>query len=184
MNNNLLEIKNIKKYFPIEKGFLRRPVSYLKAVDKVNLHIKEGKTLGLVGESGCGKTTLGRCILRGIEPTEGSIFFKLDGKIIDITKLNRKKLTTIRRYAQMIFQDPYSSLDPRMTILDIIGEPLLINNICRKKEMEERVKELVKLVGLNAKHLRRYSHAFSGRQVNFTKTFENKEFKRKLINYF
>jgi peptide/nickel transport system ATP-binding protein len=164
MNNDLLEIKNIKKYFPIEKGFLRRPVGYLKAVDKVNLHIKEGKTLGLVGESGCGKTTLGRCILRGIEPTEGSIFFKLDGKIIDITKLNKKKLTTIRRYAQMIFQDPYSSLDPRMTVLDLIGEPLLINNICRKKEMEERVKELVKLVGLNVKHLRRYSHAFSGGQ--------------------
>jgi len=160
----LLEVKSLKKYFPIEKGFFRRVTGFIKAVDKVNLYIKEGETLGVVGESGCGKTTLGRCILRAIEPTSGNILFKLNDKLIDITKLDKEKLRSIRKYAQMIFQDPYSSLDPRMTVLDIIGEPLLVNNIARGRELEDRVKELVKIVGLNIKHLKRYPHAFSGGQ--------------------
>lgn len=160
----LLEVKNLKKYFPVEKGFWRKTVGYVKAVDKVNLYINEGETLGVVGESGCGKTTLGRCILRAIEPTEGSILFQLNGDMIDITKLDRESLRAIRRYTQMIFQDPYSSLDSRMTVLDIVGEPLLVNNLATGRKMEERVKDLVKVVGLNVKHLKRYPHAFSGGQ--------------------
>jgi len=161
---NLLEVKSLKKYFPIEKGFFRKVTGFIKAVDKVNLYIKEGETLGLVGESGCGKTTLGRCILRAIEPTDGNIFFRLNDKMVDITKLNKKNLRSMRRYAQMVFQDPYSSLDPRMTVLDIVGEPLLVNNIARGRKLENKVKELVKIVGLNIKHLKRYPHAFSGGQ--------------------
>jgi len=133
-------------------------------VDKVNLYINEGETLGVVGESGCGKTTLGRCILRAIEPTEGSILFRLNGDMIDITKLDKESLRATRRYTQMIFQDPYSSLDSRMTVLDIVGEPLLVNNLATGRKMEERVKDLVKVVGLNVKHLKRYPHAFSGGQ--------------------
>ncbi len=160
----LLEVKNLKKYFPVEKGFWRKTAGYVKAVDKVNLYINEGETLGVVGESGCGKTTLGRCILRAIEPTEGSILFRLNGDMIDITKLDRESLRATRRYTQMIFQDPYSSLDSRMTVLDIVGEPLLVNNLATGRKMEERVKDLVKVVGLNVKHLKRYPHAFSGGQ--------------------
>ena len=160
----LLEVKNLKKYFSVEKGFWRKTVGYVKAVDKVNLYINEGETLGVVGESGCGKTTLGRCILRAIEPTEGSILFRLNGNMIDITKLDRESLRATRRYTQMIFQDPYSSLDSRMTVLDIVSEPLLVNNLATGREMEERVKDLVKVVGLNVKHLKRYPHAFSGGQ--------------------
>ncbi len=160
----LLEVKNLKKYFPVEKGFWRKTVGYVKAVDKVNLYINEGETLGVVGESGCGKTTLGRCILRAIEPTEGSILFRLNGDMIDITKLDKESLRATRRYTQMIFQDPYSSLDSRMTVLDIVGEPLLVNNLSTGRKMEERVKDLVKVVGLNVKHLKRYPHAFSGGQ--------------------
>lgn len=160
----LLEVKNLKKYFPVEKGFWRKTVGYVKAVDKVNLYINEGETLGVVGESGCGKTTLGRCILRAIEPTEGNILFRLNGDMIDITKLDRESLRAMRRYTQMIFQDPYSSLDSRMTVLDIVGEPLLVNNLATGRKMEERVKDLVKVVGLNVKHLKRYPHAFSGGQ--------------------
>ncbi|MDI6729786.1 MAG: ATP-binding cassette domain-containing protein [Thermodesulfovibrionales bacterium] len=160
----LLEVKNLKKYFPVEKGFWRKTVGYVKAVDKVNLYINEGETLGVVGESGCGKTTLGRCILRAVEPTEGSILFRLNGDMIDITKLDRESLRATRRYTQMIFQDPYSSLDSRMTVLDIVGEPLLVNNLATGRKMEERVKDLVNVVGLNVKHLKRYPHAFSGGQ--------------------
>lgn len=164
-NGTLLEVKSLKKYFPIEKGFWRRVVGHVKAVDDVNLYIKEGETLGLVGESGCGKTTTGRCILRAIEPTEGEILFKTeDNKMIDITLLKKGELRRMRKHMQMVFQDPYSSLDPRMTVLDIIGEPILVNKIAKGKELQERVKDLVKVVGLNIKHLKRYPHAFSGGQ--------------------
>ena len=160
----LLDVKNLKKYFPIEKGFLRRVVGNIKAVDDVNFFIKEGETLGMVGESGCGKTTLGRCVLRGIEPTSGSILFRPNGEFIDINTLDNKSMRAIRKHAQMIFQDPYSSLDPRMTVLDIVGEPLFANKIARGKELVDRVKSLVDKVGLEIKHLKRYPHAFSGGQ--------------------
>lgn len=163
-NNTLLEVKGLKKYFPIQKGFLRRVVGYVKAVDDVNFFIKEGETLGLVGESGCGKTTTGRCILRAIEPTSGEVLFNVDGNMVDITKLNKDELKKMRRYMQMIFQDPYSSLNPRMTVKDIIGEPLLVNGIARGKELEERVGELMRAVGLRPEYMIRYPHAFSGGQ--------------------
>lgn len=164
-NDTLLEVKSLKRYFPIEKGFWRKVVGHIKAVDDVNLYIKEGETLGLVGESGCGKTTTGRCILRAIEPTEGEILFKTgSNKVVDIVRLDKKKLRAMRKDMQMVFQDPYSSLDPRMTVLDIIGEPILVNHIAKGKELQEKVKDLVKVVGLNIKHLKRYPHAFSGGQ--------------------
>ncbi len=160
----LLEVERLKKYFPIEKGFLRRVVGHVKAVDDVSLYINEGETLGLVGESGCGKTTLGRCILRAIEPTEGKVRFRANGEPLELTSLEPKELRPLRRHMQMIFQDPYSSLDPRMTVLDIVGEPIRVNGLAHGSDLEERVKELMRVVGLEVKHLKRYPHAFSGGQ--------------------
>jgi peptide/nickel transport system ATP-binding protein len=161
----LLDVQGLKKYYPIEKGALKVVSGAIKAVDDVSLYIREGETLGLVGESGCGKTTLGRCVLRAIEPTAGKTFFRLDdGTLTDINTLDKKALRAIRRSMQMIFQDPYSSLDPRMTVLDIVGEPLRVNRIARGAELEDRVKTLVKVVGLEVKYLKRYPHAFSGGQ--------------------
>jgi peptide/nickel transport system ATP-binding protein len=155
----------MKKYFPIRAGFLRKTVGHVKAVDDVSLFIREGETFGLVGESGCGKTTLGRCILRAIEPTEGTTLFRdQKGNMVDVNALEYRKLQAIRRDVQLIFQDPYSSLNPRMTILNIVGEPLLCNGIARGKQLRDRVKELIELVGMDSRHLERYPHAFSGGQ--------------------
>jgi len=160
----LLEVRNLKKYFPIERGFLRRVVGHVRAVDDVSLSVPEGKTLGLVGESGCGKTTLGRCILRAIEPSAGHVLMRIDERVVDITALPPKQMRAVRRHMQMVFQDPYSSLDPRKTILDIVGEPLRLNKMAEGRDLQQRVRELMEVVGLNVRYLKRYPHAFSGGQ--------------------
>lgn len=162
----LLDVRNLKKYFPIEKGFLRTVMGQVKAVDDVSFTIHEGETFGLVGESGSGKTTLGRCIVRAIPPTSGEIYFRLpEGEDVDIATLPRRELRDVRKYFHMIFQDPYSSLDPRMSVLDIIAEPIRNNKLLSsKRDVQERVRELMNVVGLDIQHLNRYPHAFSGGQ--------------------
>ena len=161
----VLKVGGLKKYFPVEKGFLRRVVGQVKAVDDVSLEIAPGETLGLVGESGSGKTTVGRCILRALKPTQGSIEFQIaKDQIVDMARLSEAELRPLRRYANMIFQDPFYSLDPRWTILDIVGEPLKLANLASGKALEDRVAHLMEVVGLEVKHLRRYPHAFSGGQ--------------------
>ena len=156
MSKTLVEVQNLKQYFPIKAGFFKTVP--LKAVDDVSFTVGAGETLGLVGESGCGKTTVGRSIVRLYEPTAGKVIF--DGE--EVTDKNIKRM---RRKMQMVFQDPYSSLDPRMTVEDIIGEPLDVHGLCEnRKERRERVLELMSLVGLNSEHARRYAHEFSGGQ--------------------
>ena len=162
--NTLLEISNLRKYFPIKKGLLRREVGAIRAVDDVSFNINEGETLGLVGESGCGKTTTSRCILRAVEPTSGEVLYRSeDGSVIDVAGVPRAQLRSLRREMQMIFQDPFSSLNPRMTLMDIVGEPLVIDGFPRG-EREDRVAELLGLVGLRPEFMRRFPHAFSGGQ--------------------
>jgi len=157
----LLEVKNLVKHFPITRGVVfSRQVGAVKAVDNVSFDIRRGETLGLVGESGCGKSTTGRVILRLLEPTSGEVLF--EGK--DITKFNRKQMRELRKKMQIIFQDPYASLNPRMTVGDIIAEPLLIHGMANRKEREKRVQELLDVVGLASYHARRYPHEFSGGQ--------------------
>ena len=156
MSENILEVEHLKQYFPIRTGFLQ--TTPLKAVDDVSFSIGEGETLGLVGESGCGKTTVGRSILRLYEPTGGTV--KFDGQII-----TAKNIQPMRRRMQMVFQDPYSSLDPRMTVEDIIGEPLDVHRLYSgAKERREKILHLMELVGLNAEHATRYAHELSGGQ--------------------
>jgi oligopeptide/dipeptide ABC transporter ATP-binding protein len=156
----LLDVKDLYKYFPIHAGLFSRHVGDVKAVDGVSFSIDSGETLGLVGESGSGKTTIGRLVLRLLQETSGEIFF--NGR--DVTKMSRGDLRRLRREMQIIFQDPFASLNPRMTVGDIVGEPLQIHGIARGKAASDRVKELLTLVGLRAYHANRYPHEFSGGQ--------------------
>jgi peptide/nickel transport system ATP-binding protein len=161
----LLEVIDLKKYFPIERGFFKRVVGHVKAVDGVSFHIGEGETLGLVGESGCGKTTTGRSILRAIPPTSGQVMFR-DPRLgrVDVSMLEKEELWQVRLSMRMIFQDPYASLNPRMTLLDIVGAPLRAMGIMKGKVLEDRVAEMLEMVGLRPEYMRRYPHAFSGGQ--------------------
>ncbi len=163
-NTTLLEAKNLRKYFPIRRGLLRNVRGSIKAVDNVSFAIPRGETLALVGESGCGKTTTARLILRAIKATAGEVVFHLPAEDVSIHALSEKELRGFRRHMQLIFQDPFSSLNPRMTIVETIGEPLLVNRVASGKQLEDRVCELMDLVHLNSKYLRRYPHAFSGGQ--------------------
>lgn len=156
----LLEVTNLKKHFPIKKGLLLREVGSVKAVDGVNFQVMPGETLGLVGESGCGKSTLGRTLIRLYEPTEGQILFQ--GR--DFCAVKGEELRKTRKDIQMIFQDPFASLDPRMTIAQILAEPFKVHNLFTPKEREDKVKELVEIVGLKTSYLNRYPHEFSGGQ--------------------
>jgi peptide/nickel transport system ATP-binding protein len=164
-DDNLLVVKDLKKHFPITAGFFRRQIGAVKAVDGVNFTLKEGETLGLVGESGCGKTTTSRLIMRGYDPTSGEIQFK-DRRLgwVNIPSLDQRGMKPLRRHIQMIFQDPYSSLNPRMTLLQIVGEPLLVNGVAKGQEIKDRVAELLRVVGLRPEYMVRYPHAFSGGQ--------------------
>jgi oligopeptide/dipeptide ABC transporter ATP-binding protein len=160
MSENIIEVTNLRKFFPIKKGIFSRTVGYVKAVDDVSFTIKKGETLGLVGESGCGKTTIGRCLLRLIEPTAGTVIFEGN----DVTKMNAKDLKAVRKDMQIIFQDPYSSLNPRMTVGGMITEILKYHEIAEGEAAEKRVFELLEKVGLSKLHARRYPHEFSGGQ--------------------
>jgi oligopeptide/dipeptide ABC transporter ATP-binding protein len=160
-NDTLVEIKNLKMYFPITAGVVRRrKVAEVRAVDDVSFEIKRGRTLGLVGESGCGKTTTGRCVLRVYRPTAGQVFFQGE----DISVLPEEQIRPVRRLMQLIFQDPFSSLDPRQTAGSIVGEPLKVHHRLGGREYQERVAELLKMVGLDASMASRYPHEFSGGQ--------------------
>ena len=160
----ILEVKHLRKYFPITKGFLRKKVGEIKAVDDVNFHLLPGETLGIVGESGCGKSTVARTVLRALEPTSGQILFNENDTFKDLALLNKVELKQVRRNIQMIFQDPYSSLNPRQRVRDIIGEPLIVNKVKQGDELEDRVRNLMIAVGLRPEHIIRYPHAFSGGQ--------------------
>ncbi len=161
----LLDVRGLKKHFPIRKGFFKREAGTVRAVDGVSFEIRDGQSMGLVGESGCGKTTVARCLLRAIGPTAGSILFRTrDGRAVDVAALPPDQLRPIRSEIQMVFQNPFTSLNPRMTVMDIIGEPLLVHGMKDRKERTERVAELMRLVGLRAEYMPRFPHAFSGGQ--------------------
>jgi len=163
-NENIIEVKNLKKYYPITSGIFQRVIGHIKAVDDVSFVIPRGKTVGLVGESGCGKTTISKCILRAVDPTSGEINLHTEGNINNIADMREKDLRPLRREMQMIFQDPFSSLNPRMNLFDIVSEPLLLNGVKNRSERQDRVEELLSKVGLRPEYQVRFPHAFSGGQ--------------------
>ena len=164
-NSRLLEVNNLRVHFPIVAGLWRRTVGYVRAVDGVSFDLREGETLGLVGESGCGKTTAGRAIMRAVAPTDGEIIFRMrDGDLVDTATADEETLKLLRHEMQIIFQDPFASLNPRMTIFDIVADPVRVNHLARGQELEDRVSEMLRLVGLSTDYMRRYPHAFSGGQ--------------------
>ncbi len=164
-DKTILEVKELKQYFPITRGLLQRTVGHVRAVDGVSFTVQEQEVLGLVGESGCGKTTTGRAILRLYDPTGGEVWYrKADGERINVAAISLKEMKPLRREMRMIFQDPFSSLNPRLTVKDIIGEPLVIHGIARGKELDDRVAQLMREVGLEPNYMNRYPHEFSGGQ--------------------
>jgi len=160
----LLEVNDLKMHFPIQRGLLRRVVGHVRAVDGVSFAIRQGETLGLVGESGCGKTTAGRAILRALKPTAGQIRYRYNGEMVDLTHKSRREMKPYRREMQIIFQDPFSSLNPRMTVMEIIAEPMIIHGVASSDEIRSRVRQLLEQVGLRVQHMNRYPYAFSGGQ--------------------
>lgn len=161
----LLSVSQLRMYFPIHKGLSRRIVGSVRAVDDVSFAVHPRETLALVGESGCGKTTIGRCLVRAYDPTAGTIIYRPEANVaVDIVKLKRNELKPYRRQLRMIFQDPYSSLNPRMTVQDIVAEPLVVYQVAKGRELKDRVAGLLQWVGLRPEYMRRYSHAFSGGQ--------------------
>ena len=171
LDNILLDVRGLKKYFPITAGLMRRTVGYVKAVDDISFYVREGETLGLVGESGCGKTTAGRTILRLYEPTGGTVLFKSkllstsgERELVNIAEMDKEQMKTLRQEIAMIFQDPVNSLNPRMTVFDIVAEPMVIHGKGEGPQAEETVSSLLTRVGLRPEHMRRYPHEFSGGQ--------------------
>ena len=165
MPQQILEIKGLKKYFPVKKGFFNRTVAHVKAVNDISFEVNSGETVGLVGESGCGKSTTGNCIVRLLDPTAGSILYtSRDGTTIDLAKASPKEISPYRKEIQMVFQDPYSSLNPRMNVREIISEPMMLNDTTPKAELKDEVARLMTRVGLRPEYMVRYPHAFSGGQ--------------------
>ena len=163
-NEMLLEVRELKVHFPIRRGFLKRIKGWVRAVDGISLVLGRQETLGLVGESGCGKTTAIRAIIGVLEPSAGEVLFLRNGDMVNLATLGKKQLRDVRREIRMVFQDPHSSLNPRITVRDVIGEPLRVHGIARGKALDKRVRELMEMVGLDPSHMRRYPHAFSGGQ--------------------
>ena len=164
-DSTLLEVEDLRVHFPITSGIWSRTVGHVRAVDDISFHVEEGETLGLVGESGCGKTTTGRAILRAVEPIDGKVMFKRrDGSRVDVTQADDQTIKLLRQEMQLVFQDPFASLNPRMTLFDIVADPLKVNRLAKGQELEDRVIEMFRRVGLSTEYVRRYPHAFSGGQ--------------------